>query len=81
MCWTLSESRASANSKNQKEKRVSWEQLALFAWKRLGDGSGPAVSQQLDPAGIELALQRDDELESGEEIAISSEEFLRCTRR
>ncbi len=57
------------------------EQLALSAWKSLGDGSDPAVSQQLDPAGIEVALKRDDDLESGELNAITSEEFLRRTRR
>jgi len=57
------------------------EQLALSAWKSLGDGSDLTVSQQLDPAGIDLALQRDDELESGEASAITSEEFLRRTRR
>lgn len=57
------------------------EQLALSAWKSLGDGSDPNVSQQLDPAGIDLALQRDDELESGEADAITCEEFLRRTRR
>lgn len=72
-------------TKTQKELQrltaAEREQLALSAWKSLGDGSDSAVSQRLDPAGIELALQRDDELESGEEIAITSEEFLRRTRR
>lgn len=57
------------------------EQLALAAWNSLGDGSDPAVSQQLDPGGIELALQRDGEVESGENNAITSEKFLQRTRR
>ena len=60
---------------------VEREQLALSAWNSLGDGTNPIVNQQLDPEGIDLALQRDREIEAGQSTAISKEEFLRRIRR
>lgn len=57
------------------------EQLALSAWNSLGRGSDPAINAQLDPEGIELAMERDQQLDSGSVNAISHTEFLRRTRR
>jgi len=57
------------------------EQLAPPAWNSLGDGSDPAVNQQLDPEGVDLALRRDREIESGHTTAISKDEFLRRIHR
>jgi len=57
------------------------EQLALAAWSSLGDGSDPAISALLDPQGIELAFERDKQLDSGAVRAISQSEFQRRTSR
>ena len=57
------------------------EQLALSAWSSLGGGSDPAINASLDPQGIELAIERDQQLESGSVNAISQSEFLRRTSR
>jgi hypothetical protein len=57
------------------------EQLALTAWSSLGDGSDPAISALLDPQGIELAIERDQQLESGSVSALSQSEFLHRTSR
>lgn len=46
-----------------------------------GNDSDTQVNQQLDPSGIELALQRDREIEAGQTTAISKKEFLRRIRR
>lgn len=54
---------------------VEREQIALAAWQSL-DSDPPA---DLDPQGIDLAVARDDELESGVAQPISHEEFLRRT--
>ena len=52
------------------------EHLALRAWESLGDGSDSAISEKLDPEGIEIARKRDRELSSGAEKPISHSEFL-----
>jgi hypothetical protein len=57
------------------------EELALSAWNSLGRGSDPAINAQLDPQGIELAMERDQQLDSGSVNSISHTEFLRRTRR
>jgi hypothetical protein len=57
------------------------EQLALSAWSSLGDGSDPAISTLLDPEGIEFAIERDQQIESGSVTAISHSEFLHRTSR
>jgi hypothetical protein len=57
------------------------EELALSAWNSLGRGSDPAINAQLDPEGIELAMERDRQLDSGSVNPISHTEFLRRTRR
>jgi len=53
------------------------EHLALSAWESLGDGSNAAISEMLDPEGIEIARKRDRDLSSGTEKSISHSEFLR----
>ena len=57
------------------------EELALSAWNSLGRGSDPVINAQLDPEGIELAMERDQQLDSGSVNPISRTEFLRRTRR
>ena len=57
------------------------EELALSAWNSLGRGSDPVINAQLDPQGIELAMERDQQLDSGSVHPISHTEFLRRTRR
>ena len=57
------------------------EELALSAWNSLSRGSDPAINAQLDPEGIELAMERDQQLDSGSVNSISHTEFLRRTRR
>ncbi len=49
------------------------EHVALTAWASLENG--PA----LDPEGIEIALRRDSEIESGKVKTISQTEFLKRT--
>ena len=53
------------------------EHLALSAWESLGDGSNAAISEMLDPEGIEIAKKRDRELSSGSVKPIDHPEFLR----
>jgi hypothetical protein len=57
------------------------EELALSAWNSLGRGSDPAINAQLDPEGIEVAKQRDQQLDSESVNPISQTEFQRRTRR
>ena len=57
------------------------EELALSAWNSLGRGSDPAINAKLDPEGIELAMERDQQLDSGSINPISHTEFLRRTCR
>jgi len=52
------------------------EHLALVAWESLE--TDPAFDPD-DPAGDELALKRDAEIESGKVKALSHGEFLRAT--
>jgi hypothetical protein len=49
------------------------EQIALAVWQSLENG--PA----LDPEGIEIAIRRDQEIESGAVRPIDHSEFLRRT--
>lgn len=56
------------------------EALALSAWSSLGRGSDPAINAQLDPEGIDLAKERDQQIDSGSVNPISHTEFLRRTR-
>ena len=55
------------------------ERLATLAWESLvGDPSAPG-DHNIDPEGIEVAAQRDAEIESGQVQPISHAEFLRRT--
>jgi len=55
------------------------EQLATAAWESLVDDPTALSDPYIDPEGIELALQRDAELESGASEAMSHTEFMRRT--
>lgn len=50
------------------------ERLVLLAWESLETSFDPD-----DPEGDELALKRDEEIQSGKVKAISHAEFLRAT--
>ncbi|MDQ3775969.1 MAG: addiction module protein [Pseudomonadota bacterium] len=55
------------------------ERLATLAWESLvGDPSAPG-DDNIDPEGIEIAAQRDAEIESGQVHPIDHAEFLRRT--
>jgi hypothetical protein len=55
------------------------EQLATAAWESLVSDPGALSDPDIDPEGIDIALQRDTELESGAIQAISHAEFMRRT--
>jgi hypothetical protein len=57
------------------------EELALSAWNSLSRGSDAAINAQLDPEGVEVARERDKQLDSGSVNPISHTEFLRRSRR
>jgi|GEM_PF-6588255 len=49
------------------------EQLTLTVWESIGEISFP------DPESVEIALRRDQEIESGEIRAVGQAEFIRRT--
>jgi hypothetical protein len=53
--------------------------LALLAWESLAADPAFAADPNLDPAGIEVAMERDREIESGAVQPLSHEEFRRRT--
>jgi hypothetical protein len=55
------------------------EQLATAAWESLVSDPGALNDPDIDPEGIEIALQRDAELDSGAIQAIGQAEFTRRT--
>jgi len=55
------------------------EQLAAAAWESLVSDPGAQSDPDIDPEGIDIALERDSELESGVVQAISYDEFMRRT--
>jgi len=55
------------------------EQLATAGWESLVNDPGALSDPDIDPEGIDIALQRDAELESGAIQAISHAEFTRRT--
>jgi hypothetical protein len=55
------------------------ERLAMMAWESLIADPAAAGDRQIDPQGIEIAAQRDAEVESGKSQAIGHAEFLRRT--
>jgi hypothetical protein len=51
------------------------ERLALKAWESLIEDGEAATDPKIDPEGIELARNRDKELEHGKTNSISDKEF------
>lgn len=58
---------------------VERERLALRAWESLIENGEAASDPNIDPAGLELANKREEELEHGEVDALGEEEFRRRT--
>ncbi len=54
-----------------------WERLALFAWESLTEDNAGYSNIAVDPDGLDLARQRDSELESGQVQPLNREEFDR----
>ncbi|MGH8573844.1 MAG: addiction module protein [Gammaproteobacteria bacterium] len=55
------------------------ERLATVAWESLVGDRSAAGDRDIDPEGIEIAAQRDAEIESGQVQSIGHAEFLRRT--
>ena len=55
------------------------EQLVLKAWESLVQDPNAAGNPEIDPEAIDLAKDRDFEIESEKTTAISHEEFTRRT--
>jgi len=55
------------------------ERLATAAWESLVNDPKAAGNRDIDPEGIQVASQRDDEIESGKVQPIDHAEFLRRT--
>ena len=55
------------------------ERLATAAWESLVSDPKAAGNREIDPEGIQLAAQRDAEIESGKIQPIDHAEFLRRT--
>lgn len=55
------------------------EQLAAAAWESLVNDPGAAGDPRIDAEGIDIALLRDAEIDSGAVQAISHAEFIRRT--
>lgn len=55
------------------------ERLALRAWESLVESEEAASDPNIDPEGLELANERDTELDRGEADAVSEEEFRQWT--
>ena len=55
------------------------ERLVLKAWESLVQDPSAASDLKIDPEALELAKDRDSEIESGKTTAISHEEFTRRT--
>ena len=58
---------------------VERERIAIAAWESLLSDPEAASNREIDPEGIQLAEQRDEEIESGKVKAIDHAEFLRRT--
>jgi hypothetical protein len=55
------------------------ERLAMVAWESLVSDPNAAGNREIDPGGIQLAAQRDAEIESSKVQPIDHAEFLRRT--
>jgi hypothetical protein len=58
---------------------VDRERLAALTWASLAEDPSIAACPDIDPEGIELASQRDADIESGAARPIDHSEFLRRT--
>ena len=58
---------------------VERERIATAAWESLLNDPKATSNREIDPQGIRLAAQRDEELESGNAQAIDHAEFVRRT--
>jgi hypothetical protein len=56
------------------------ERLATIAWESLVNDPAAAANSEIDPDGIELAVQRDRDIDSGKIQPIDHAEFLRRTK-
>lgn len=59
--------------------KLQREQVAVAAWDSLVDDPTASCDPDIDPEGIQMASERDAEIESGLVKTISHEEFLRRT--
>lgn len=55
------------------------EQVALTAWESLEKETAFIADRSFDPEGIDLAITRDNEIESGRVTPISHSTFQRIT--
>ncbi len=55
------------------------ERLALAAWESLEDESAYTTDATTDSEGVDIALQRDREIEAGSVQPINHDEFIRRT--
>lgn len=55
------------------------ERLAAMVWESLSADPQGLSDRKIDPEGLELAAQRDSEIESGGVQTISHDEFVRRT--
>ena len=55
------------------------ERLILKAWESLARDLDAAGNPEIDAAAVELAKNRDSEIDSGKTTVISHEEFIRRT--
>jgi putative addiction module component len=55
------------------------ERLVLKAWESLVRDPDAASNPEIDSEAINLAIERDSEIESGKTTGISHEEFIRRT--
>lgn len=58
---------------------VERERLATLTWESLFNDPGIAGDREIDPEGIEIAVERNAEIESGKVKPIGHAEFLRLT--
>ncbi|OFZ83689.1 MAG: hypothetical protein A2W21_11810 [Betaproteobacteria bacterium RBG_16_66_20] len=56
------------------------ERLALAAWESLEEATAWLADPNTDREGIDLARERDTEIESGQAAPLNHEEFRRRTR-
>jgi Putative addiction module component len=55
------------------------EHLATLAWESLVRDPAAASDRNIDPEGVDVAAQRDADIDSGQVQAIDHAEFLRRT--